>query len=75
MLSPLSIDFEAQNINECVKMGERRGLCYAIMGTEHVKMCELFFLHVLLCRYMAAFEYWSTRVYVQWVYGSSLGAL
>lgn len=37
-----SHDSNAQNINECVKIGEKRWQCYAIMRTEHVKTCELF---------------------------------
>ena len=37
-----SDDSDTQNINECVKIGENRRQCYAIMRTEHVKMCELF---------------------------------
>lgn len=40
----------------------KQDLCDAIMRIDLVKTCELIFLHVLLCGYMAAFEYWSKRV-------------
>lgn len=68
-------DSDTQNINEYVKIGENRMLYYALMRIEYVKMCEYIFLHAPLCRYMTAFEYWSKRVYVECMYGSSLGVL
>lgn len=39
---PSCTDFDTQNTNECVKIGENRRLCWAIMRIEYVKMCELF---------------------------------
>lgn len=35
-------DSDTRNTNECVKIGENRRLCWAIMRTEYVEMCELF---------------------------------
>lgn len=40
---PSCNDFDTQNINECVKIGENRRLCCAIMRLGYVEMRELFF--------------------------------